>query len=179
MSDAPGERCARHERRMPAKRCRACYQRRRYRKMSLAACHPTRREHCGGLCRSCYRQGGRAARATCHPERLQAARGLCRACYNREPEILARAARARRRRKYKLRAKRFAALVARDGAGCPICGSRATCIDHCHKTGRVRGLLCIRCNTALGQLKDDIRLLAAAIAYLKRGDKGLRKGRAA
>lgn len=39
-------------------------------------------------------------------------------------------------------------------------------VDHCHKTGKVRGLLCNKCNLALGLLKDDLALLQEAINYL-------------
>lgn len=39
-------------------------------------------------------------------------------------------------------------------------------IDHCHKTGKIRGILCSRCNTALGGFNDDIKLLDKAINYL-------------
>jgi hypothetical protein len=40
-------------------------------------------------------------------------------------------------------------------------------IDHCHKTGKIRGLLCHSCNVALGSFKDSIELLQNAINYLK------------
>lgn len=55
---------------------------------------------------------------------------------------------------------------------CAICKKHQTEIkkrlhvDHCHTTGKVRGLLCFSCNNALGQLNDDIELLKAAITYL-------------
>ena len=42
-------------------------------------------------------------------------------------------------------------------------------IDHCHKTGRVRGLLCRFCNTGIGMLKDDVNILQQAIKYLNDG----------
>lgn len=42
------------------------------------------------------------------------------------------------------------------------------CIDHDHRDGRVRGLLCIGCNTAIGSLKDDINLFLEAIKYLQK-----------
>jgi hypothetical protein len=42
------------------------------------------------------------------------------------------------------------------------------CIDHDHRTGQVRGLLCSTCNIALGAAKDDVRLLRAMIEYLSR-----------
>ena len=51
---------------------------------------------------------------------------------------------------------------------CAICFQPLTkaCSDHDHATGRWRGVLCDCCNRAIGLLKDDIQVLAAAIAYL-------------
>jgi hypothetical protein len=40
-------------------------------------------------------------------------------------------------------------------------------IDHCHKTGIVRGLLCHKCNVSIGAMRESIELLEAAIEYLK------------
>lgn len=39
-------------------------------------------------------------------------------------------------------------------------------VDHCHDTGKIRGLLCVECNTALGKLNHDTDTLARAITYL-------------
>lgn len=41
-------------------------------------------------------------------------------------------------------------------------------VDHCHKTGKVRGLLCWNCNTSLGKFKDSVENLERAIKYLKK-----------
>lgn len=40
-------------------------------------------------------------------------------------------------------------------------------VDHCHTTGKVRGLLCYNCNNGIGRLKDDVDLMAKIIVYLK------------
>jgi len=40
-------------------------------------------------------------------------------------------------------------------------------VDHCHREGRVRGLLCTNCNQALGKFSDSILLLESACDYLK------------
>lgn len=56
---------------------------------------------------------------------------------------------------------------------CCICGKHSDethrkrlFVDHCHKTGKIRGLLCQQCNTALGMASDDIDILCAMIGYL-------------
>lgn len=41
-------------------------------------------------------------------------------------------------------------------------------IDHCHATNKVRGLLCIHCNTLLGRAKDSIEILKSAQKYLQK-----------
>jgi hypothetical protein len=62
-------------------------------------------------------------------------------------------------------------LAAQDGK-CAICGTTSTGnrkafhVDHDHKTGEIRGLLCSNCNTGIGNLRDDIGLLNRAIEYL-------------
>lgn len=56
---------------------------------------------------------------------------------------------------------------------CKICDvhqenlKRALCVDHCHKTGTIRGLLCDLCNRSLGLLKDNKEVLKKAIEYLE------------
>jgi hypothetical protein len=61
-------------------------------------------------------------------------------------------------------------LVTQDDA-CAVCrkawGSFGPMIDHCHKTGRVRGLLCRACNVSIGTLGDDHEGVRRALAYLE------------
>jgi hypothetical protein len=55
---------------------------------------------------------------------------------------------------------------------CAICNIHASslkkplCVDHCHTTGNIRGLLCSECNLAIGKFKDNITNLHNAIKYL-------------
>ena len=65
-------------------------------------------------------------------------------------------------------------LFSTQGNKCAICGSTTPgrkdkhwCLDHDHKTGRPRGILCNGCNMGLGNFKDNRDNLAAAVEYLK------------
>ncbi len=74
--------------------------------------------------------------------------------------------------------QRDALLASQDGA-CALCGRplrefkpREANIDHCHETGRVRGILCGGCNTALGRLGDTPEAIAKVLAYVTGGAHG-------
>ena len=72
------------------------------------------------------------------------------------------------RRKYGLTPEDFAALKREQSGRCKICRRKVELLpDHCHKTRAVRGLLCKRCNTGLGQFKDDPYLTERATKHLK------------
>jgi len=72
----------------------------------------------------------------------------------------------------KLNTKQREAIIAKYSSTCAICNTITDNpqIDHCHRTGRIRGVLCTRHNTALGQFKDSTGDMRAAIAYLDRHD---------
>mgnify|MGYP001599052441 CR=1 len=134
----------------------------------------------------------RKTKATCHPDRPHHAKGFCYKCYRadlrlRNPGI--KLANKRRNDTYrerhpdvvkerhrslryglskddviaKLKSQHWQCLVCLK----PIDGGRSTHVDHNHKTGRVRGLLCNKCNTGIGMLSENSFILARAIAYLK------------
>jgi uncharacterized protein YbaR (Trm112 family) len=102
----------------------------------------------------------------------------CRNAYSREarkrakvsnPERIAREKRRARVRSYGISPEQYDELKMRQGGRCAICGAqpqRELDIDHCHLTGRVRGLLCNRCNKALGIMDDSAMLLSSAVQYL-------------
>jgi len=73
--------------------------------------------------------------------------------------------------KYGITPEQFFAMVKEQDNRCKICkreaGKRRLHIDHCHTTGKIRGLLCSPCNTSLGGFRDDPELLRAAIQYLE------------
>lgn len=69
--------------------------------------------------------------------------------------------------RYKLTADQRAAMLAARGPAC-LCGSEAKpVVDHCHDTGFVRGLLCAKCNSALGYAKDNPATLRALATYVE------------
>jgi hypothetical protein len=73
-------------------------------------------------------------------------------------------------RRFGLSSHQYKALL--EKGKCDICkeplvlGKSGFAIDHDHKTGKTRGILCARCNLVLGKIKDDIMLLRAAARYL-------------
>lgn len=79
--------------------------------------------------------------------------------------------------KYGLSVDDFDTMLQKQGGGCAICGHAVgilhrgkrlrLCVDHCHQTGVVRGILCNGCNTGIGSLKDDPNLLERAAEYLR------------
>lgn len=82
------------------------------------------------------------------------------------------------KRTYGITVEEYSALLEGQGGVCAICGKeeravknnsveyRNLAVDHCHTTGKVRGLLCTNCNQGLGNFMDNPAYLAKAISYL-------------
>ena len=106
----------------------------------------------------------------------------CKSCRNAHRKATHDPVRARAynlRRNYKLTHEQYEAMAQSQGYACAICGKHVSAmpvhsnqlgylhVDHDHKTGVVRGLLCNPCNAALGLLRDDCTVVHALLAYLQ------------
>ena len=63
-------------------------------------------------------------------------------------------------------------MIASQDGKCMVClnkfkNGKDSHVDHCHKTGKIRAILCAKCNPGLGYFDDDIEKLQRAIEYLK------------
>jgi hypothetical protein len=120
-------------------------------------------------------------------------KGICRECHNKratkywhkktstvdgKKRTKIALLRTHLRREYGITLEQYNEILESQQGKCAICGKDYSTImdgkkarlavDHCHKTGAIRGLLCNSCNTGLGNLKDDPDLLRAAIKYIER-----------
>jgi nitrate/TMAO reductase-like tetraheme cytochrome c subunit len=90
---------------------------------------------------------------------------FCKVCYNDRNE------QSRKLRVYGITEAEYERLAAN---GCNLCGRKYSdgranrlAVDHCHKTGKVRGVLCRRCNSGIGYFDDDAERLERAAAYIR------------
>ncbi len=100
---------------------------------------------------------------------------LCNDVYQRKVKTPAQLRSYHLRTLYGITVGDYERMLAEQGGGCAICSSSGTSkrngrlhIDHDHDSGRIRGLLCSKCNSGIGQLQDDPTLLRAAAEYIER-----------
>lgn len=102
----------------------------------------------------------------------------CRKCCSNQKNITYNSMDFRSRKnywlikRYKITMDEFEDLLNKQEGKCKICSkllenSDKPNVDHCHKTNKIRGLLCVNCNKGIGHLFDDVELLQKAIDYLK------------
>ena len=119
-----------------------------------------------------------------HPDRQVRAKGLCPSCYNREEvkrnprkrrHIPSSARRVKLRHRYGIKPSDYDRMLSDQDGKCCVCKeikSYDLYVDHDHNTGKVRSLLCARCNTMAGILED--RRLEDMLRYLtKHGSSAL------
>jgi Recombination endonuclease VII len=103
-----------------------------------------------------------------HPEMVRARMDAFRAAGKKKVSDR----KSRLKRKYGLTLEGFDALLESQGGGCAICGRPdVDNVDHDHATGRVRGILCFKCNVAIGLIDEDSDRARAAGEYLDRDDE--------
>lgn len=91
---------------------------------------------------------------------------VCRGCYStttRRNTVL--------KYYHNITLEQFEEMYFKQNGKCAICngspvGKVNFDVDHCHATGKIRGLLCMNCNHIIGKAKDDIKILNSAIVYL-------------
>lgn len=87
------------------------------------------------------------------------------------------------KRKYNLTINNYESLLVSQNYSCKICNSVKAnrewktkdqridlFVDHCHKTGKIRGLLCNKCNVGLAMFNDNTFTLTSALSYLKENE---------
>jgi len=126
-----------------------------------------------------------------HPDgksyRCKTCDALARKAYEQrhKEKRLSNIRRANRKYKYGLSEDKYQQLIHDQNGCCAICSvvleqtgniqhkANTLCIDHDHKTGVVRGLLCSNCNRALGLFKDNVKFITNAIQYLEKKTYGI------
>lgn len=150
-----------------------------------------------------WRNSENRPKAKCHPDRNHRARGFCDRCYDvwlyanneefrkgrnegakkwreKNPDKKKKNDNnARLLRRYGITEAKYFEMVAIQNGKCKICdkpniGEKGLHVDHCHTTGKVRGLLCLRCNGSLAWVemvinKKKTEWFKSALKYLKDG----------
>ena len=107
----------------------------------------------------------------CHRERARR--------YWKEAEYCKETQRDRNlRRSFGITLEDYNRMLKQQEGCCAICKKHHTeflknlAVDHCHNSGKIRGLLCMYCNTALGKFNDNTELMEAAVKYIKEDKDG-------
>ena len=152
MSGRPRLRVPREEDAHRTKRCNDCGIEKLWDEFQLdPKCKPL------AYCIPCFRQRGKNW-AKANPEKTRR--------QDRKTQL---------RRRFGLSLEDYERMLAEQGGGCAICGrldsgrpyAKNFSIDHNHTTGEIRGLLCNKCNIAIGLFEESEAAMLAAIAYLR------------
>lgn len=154
-------------------------------KAKSATCHAESAYYAKGMCKNCYMRQFRKS----HPEwalynqvyarewRQQAENRIRDSAYRKKyradpakvERIRERGRKSSRRQKYGLTDDAYKSLLEAHNYQCAICFDiEVLCVDHNHETGKVRGILCARCNSGIGMLRDSLLLVQKASEYLEK-----------
>ncbi len=125
-----------------------------------------------GDCKACARKYANDWRNS--SEEMKARRrAAVKASAERHPDVIIRSRRRKAWKRLGIDPDAAEAYYLAHKGQCEICGKsnpnpeRALAVDHCHTTGKIRGMLCGNCNSGIGFFKEDIEVMLKAIAYLK------------
>lgn len=126
-----------------------------------------------GWCKDCARAKAREYRAN-NVEKVRASQ---RETKRKKPEFYWE---KNLRDHFGITVEQYQKMLDEQNGCCAVCGLAETeihpksnrvrrlAVDHCHDTGRIRGLLCNRCNRAIGLFRDSADVIRGAIAYLEK-----------
>lgn len=149
----------------------------------------------GGWCRACYREWHRqryipttgatdderrcvVCGRTYRPKNRRPSTYCSQACKARERKESGQQRERNLQRKYGISAADYDRILAEQGGGCAFCGVKPEAltagryrtylhVDHCHETGRIRGLLCPEHNLMLGRFGDSPEMFRKVLDYLE------------
>lgn len=102
----------------------------------------------------------------------------CRQKHSQTPAERLKSRKSALKNKYGITDAKYKSVLAAQGGSCAICGNGHNVtsklgyavklhIDHCHTTGKLRGILCVKCNSGLGHFDDNLEGLMKAVRYLE------------
>lgn len=134
-------------------------------------------------CRDC-KKSKKVSDFYSHPSCSQGVRSECKSCEKKRRLVRYRHAKKHNpekrrsvvlKNKYGITFDEYVRMLGAQGGGCGICGTltpgaskKHFSVDHDHKTGKIRGILCHGCNAGLGMFREDELSLASAINYLEK-----------
>jgi hypothetical protein len=140
-----------------------------------------------GECKDCFRAKARERYPQVREQAIERARRWREENIDRfrenqrrrrsDPAVKAKERNDHLRRKFGLSQDDYERMLARQDSGCAICKrppspTASLHVDHDHETGRVRALLCVSCNNALGSFQEDPEIVRRARSYLLLHDPG-------
>lgn len=161
--------------------CHSCYEAQRTnRKPKIPhgppSCHPDRPHYAFGLCSSCAAKKWLAKKLE-DPDYKKRFQEHKKEYARKKAASMSSDEKARRhlRNKYGLTLAQYYEMYENQDGKCALCGTKPKkkklMVDHNHKTGEVRGLLCPKCNSGMGFFNDDPKLMQMASIYLQKHNR--------
>lgn len=124
------------------------------------------------ICKKCYnvKEVSEFYLKKCKNNRQNRFHHICKKCHNIRPDGYI--TNYIRKLKFNISKEEYDLILKSQNNCCAICNKnrelfkRDFAIDHCHKSNKIRGLLCTRCNIGIGMLQEDLSIMDSAIKYI-------------